>query len=175
MSITGNSAPAQALDSEPYQRQMTSYRKTRSAIIDATKSCLALHGLRATSMIEIADSAEVSRATLYNHFRDKESVMRGLLEFEVARLFDAPASLAHLSVEISTDPAIATLRRTDPAFLSQMASAADDPLWAPVRAGLTSLLGTPARAELALRWLIGQLFAPISPSQSQEQAASLLA
>ncbi|CAB4338176.1 unannotated protein [freshwater metagenome] len=154
---------------------MTSYRKTRSAIIDATKNCLAIHGLRATSMIEIADSAEVSRATLYNHFRDKESVMRGLLEFEVARLFQAPVSLANLSIEISTDPAVATLRRSDPALLAQMASSGDDPLWAQVRAGLTSLVGTTNRTELALRWLIGQLFAPLSPSQSQEQAASLLA
>ena len=56
------------------------YRRTREAILEGTKSLIEIRGLRATTMIDIADNSEVSRATLYNHFRDKESVLRALLE-----------------------------------------------------------------------------------------------
>ena len=158
---------------EPYRRQMTSYRRTRSAILEATKNLIALHGLQVTSMIEIADTAEVSRATLYNHFRSKESVMQALLEFEIDRILEcadsesSPAhALARISIEISTDPALATMRLNDPALLTQLLSAGTDPLWQQVHASLVQMLQSTVQVELALRWLIGQVFAPLTPEQS---------
>ena len=40
-------------------------------------------------MIEIADASEVSRATLYNHYRDKNAVLMALITAEVERLVEA--------------------------------------------------------------------------------------
>jgi TetR/AcrR family transcriptional regulator, transcriptional repressor of aconitase len=167
---------------EPYRRQMTSYRRTRSAILEATKILIARHGLQVTSMIEIADTAEVSRATLYNHFRSKESVMRGLLEFEVSRILELAASesspaqaLARISIEISSDPALATMRAYDPAVLTQLLSAGADPLWQQIHQALLQLFSSSQRVELILRWLIGQVFAPLNPEQSAHQAAVIVA
>lgn len=179
MSFTDNSfAPID----ESYHRQMTSYRRTRSAILEGAKALIATRGLQQASMIEIADAAEVSRATLYNHFRNKESVIRGLLEYEVARILElagnetSPArGLARISIEISTDPALATLRATDPALLTQLLSTGPDPLWELIHTGLARLHLSPQQVELALRWLIGQVFAPLTPDQSTQQALAIAA
>ena len=160
---------------------MTSYRRTRSAILEATKNLIAMHGLQVTSMIEIADTAEVSRATLYNHFRSKESVIRGLLEYEVGRILQlandeiSPTqALARISIEISADPALATMRAYDPALLTQLLSAGADPLWVQIHSGLVQALLSPQKVELALRWLIGQFFAPLTPEQSAAQARAII-
>lgn len=161
---------------------MTSYRRTRSAILEATKILIARHGLQVTSMIEIADTAEVSRATLYNHFRSKESVMRGLLEFEVSRILELAAdetspapALARMSIEISSNPALATMRTYDPAILTQLLSAGADPLWQQIHEGLVRLLPSSQTVELTLRWLIGQVFAPLTPEQSAQQSGVITA
>lgn len=136
-------------------------------------------GLQKTSMIEIADEAEVSRATLYNHFRDKESVMRALLENEVERIISAalaegsPAeALARISIEISSDLALATLRKTDPASLTNILTSHDDPLWVQVVSSLREI--TLGKQEFALRWLIGQFFAPINVEESRLQVRDLI-
>ncbi len=135
-------------------------------------------GVHKTSMIEIADEAEVSRATLYNHFRDKESVMRALLESEVARILSLAkqeekpeGALAIISMEISDDAALATLRRSDPAVLTIILTSHDDPLWDQVATALREM--THGLQELALRWLIGQFFDPLSNLESRSQAARL--
>jgi AcrR family transcriptional regulator len=161
---------------------MTSFRRTRSAILEATKNLIALHGLQITSMVEIADAAEVSRATLYNHFRSKESVMRALLDFEIERILqlaqdeDSPTqALARISMEISSDPALATMRVYDPALLTQLLTAGVDPLWQKSQQGLVQLLHSPQTVELILRWLIGQIFAPLTPEQSTHQAGVITA
>jgi AcrR family transcriptional regulator len=164
----------------PYQRQKTSYRRTRSAILEGAKSLVAKQGVAKTSMIEIADEAEVSRATLYNHFRDKESVLRGLLEYEVFRILElatneiSPAqALARISIEISSDSALATFRTSDSAVLTRLLSSRPDPLWDEIQVGLARLLLSPQQVELALRWLIGQVFAPLTPEQSAQQAFAI--
>jgi len=47
--------------------------------MEAAKSLLADKGISGTNMIEIADRAQVSRASLYNHFRDKHEVFVALV------------------------------------------------------------------------------------------------
>ncbi|NDE71412.1 MAG: TetR/AcrR family transcriptional regulator, partial [Actinobacteria bacterium] len=69
-----------------YQHQSTIHRRTRYAILNAAKSLLASSGVSGTNMIEIADRAQVSRASLYNHFRDKNEVFLGLVETEIERI-----------------------------------------------------------------------------------------
>ncbi|MDP1720868.1 MAG: TetR/AcrR family transcriptional regulator [Candidatus Nanopelagicaceae bacterium] len=165
------------LTDEPYQRQMTSYRRTRSAILEGAKSLVASRGLQRANMVDIASIAEVSRATLYNHFRDKPSVMRAVLESEVARLLqiiDADVSqenaLAQMSAEISSDPAFATMRKTDAGVIATLLTNVQDPLWVQIRVGLHQLLGNDIRAEVAQRWLVAQVLQPLSSTQSVEQA-----
>jgi AcrR family transcriptional regulator len=165
---------------EPYKRQMTSYRRTRSAILEGTKSLIVKVGLQRTNMIDIADAAEVSRATLYNHFRDKASVLRALLENEIERVFlviDADISpteaLSEISRHVSSDPALARMRSTDPAVLTQMLSHAQDPLWLQIKEGLNPLFNNESRSDIARLWLVGQVLQPLTSEQSREQARQI--
>lgn len=159
---------------------MTSYRRTRSAILEGTKSLIATVGLQRTNMIDIADTSQVSRATLYNHFRDKSSVLRALLESEVARIFqliDSDISpmdaLLGMSREISSDPALEMMRRTDPAILTQVLTRFEDPLWQQINEGLMRLLRDQSRSEIARLWLVGQVMQPLNADQSREQARAI--
>jgi TetR/AcrR family transcriptional regulator, transcriptional repressor of aconitase len=159
---------------------MTSYRRTRSAILEGTKSLIASVGLHHTNMIDIADTSQVSRATLYNHFRDKGSVVRALLESEVDRIFQlvdsdiSPAdALLSMSRAISSDPALAMMRKTDPAKLTRILIENDDALWQQINEGLTRLLGDRNRSEIARLWLIGQVMQPVAVDQGRAQSRAI--
>jgi AcrR family transcriptional regulator len=156
---------------------MTSYRRTRSAILEGTKSLIATVGLQRTNMIDIADTSQVSRATLYNHFRDKGSVVRALIESEIDRIFQmidgdiSPTdALLRMARAISTDPALAMMRITDPAALTQILCQREDPLWHKINAGLLAFLGDEDRSEIARLWLMGQVMQPIGTQQGREQS-----
>lgn len=171
----------QILDSdEPYKRQMTSYRRTRSAILEGAKSLIGSVGLQRMNMIEIADTSEVSRATLYNHFRDKGSVLRALLESEVERIFQlvdsdiSPAeALAEISGAISSDPALKMMRVTDSGLITQMLAQIEDPLWIQIDHWLRQLLGDGNRPGIARLWLVGQILQPLTREQSREQSRAI--
>ena len=131
-------------------------------------------------MIDIADTSQVSRATLYNHFRDKSSVLRALLESEVDRIFqlidsDIPPmdALLEMSREISSDAALEMMRRTDPAILAQMLTRVEDPLWQQINEGFIRLLRDQNRSEIARLWLVGQVMQPLGVDQSREQARAI--
>lgn len=165
---------------EPYKRQMTSYRRTRSAILEGTKSLIGTVGLQRTNMIDIADTSEVSRATLYNHFRDKASVLRALLESEVDRIFQvidsdiSPAdALLWIAREISTDSTLEMMRNTDPGVLAQMLVRVEDPLWQQINERLVRMLRDRSKSEIARLWLIGQVMQPIGVDECREQARAI--
>lgn len=166
---------------EPYRRQMTSYRRTRSAILEGTKKLIATVGLQRTNMIDIADTSEVSRATLYNHFRDKGSVLRAVLESEIERVFlvvDSDISpreaLKAISMEISMDQALDMMRKTDAGSLAQLLVRQDDPLWQHIDASLKKLLGDENVATIARLWLVGQVLQPLNVRQIQEQSNAIV-
>jgi AcrR family transcriptional regulator len=159
-----------------YAPQVATHRRTQNAILEATKHLIATTGIKKMSMIEIADASEVSRATLYNHFRDKESVIRSLCEAELARLVeiaqtapDATTALENLSLHVSSDSALSALRRQDPDQLTLALSQQDDQLWKAFSIALNNLLGE-INGPLSLRWLLGQALHPITPVQSRTQA-----
>lgn len=159
-----------------YAPQVATHRRTQTAILSAVKELIATTGIKKMSMIEIADISEVSRATLYNHFRDKDSVIRALCEFELARLVevaqsapDPSSALEQLSLLVSSDRALAALRRQDPDLLTLALAQQDDTLWRAFSIALTHLLGGD-KSALALRWLLGQALHPISSEQSRKQA-----
>ena len=159
---------------------MTSYRRTQGAILEGSKSLIATVGLQRTNMIDIADTSQVSRATLYNHFRDKASVVRALLESEVDRIFAlidsdiSPAdALLGISREISTDPALTMMRKTDQGILAQILVRVEDPIWQQINAGLVRLLGDENRSAIARLWLIGQVMQPLGVEQGRAQARAI--
>jgi AcrR family transcriptional regulator len=162
-----------------YAPQVATHRRTQNAILEATKQLIATTGLKKMSMIEIADVSEVSRATLYNHYRDKDSVIRSLCESEMQRLVeiaqaapDVTYALEQVSIEISADKALAAMRRQDPDFLTLALSAQSDTLWKAFAIAMGHLLGQ-EKGELATRWLIGQALHPITTTQSRTQAEAI--
>jgi TetR/AcrR family transcriptional regulator, transcriptional repressor of aconitase len=164
-----------------YAPQVATHRRTQNAILEATKQLISTTGLKKMSMIEIADVSEVSRATLYNHYRDKESVIRSLCESEMQRLVhiaqvapDATSALEQMSIEVSGDKALAAMRTQDPDLLTIALAAQEDVLWKAFAIAIAHLLGN-EKGELATRWLIGQALHPINPAQSRAQAEAIIA
>ena len=164
-----------------YAPQANTHRRTQSAILSGTKNLVATVGLAKMSMIEIADTSEVSRATLYNHYRDKDSVIAALCESECARLIaiaqsapNATDALELLSIQISTDSALANMRIHDPAPLALGLARTDTPLWANIADALAVITGSQVLADCALRWLIGQVLQPLTPHDSRLQAELLI-
>jgi AcrR family transcriptional regulator len=130
-------------------------------------------------MIDIADLSQVSRATLYNHFRDKDAVLYSLLSREIITLFKgAPSNptelLEYFSCAISADSALAGMRAHDRAILTTMLLRSDDKIWHAIDAFFINALGSDVKAGIAISWLLGQILQPLSPDQSKAQAAQLL-
>ena len=163
-----------------YAPQAATHRRTQSAILEGAKELIATVGLAKMSMIEIADTSEVSRATLYNHYRDKESVIAALCDFEMRRLLSIAqnagqpqAVLEALSIAVSTDRALAHMRTQDPAPLALALSATSHPLWLQFREALGAILHSQALADAAIVWLIGQALQPLNATQSRLQSQLL--
>jgi AcrR family transcriptional regulator len=132
-------------------------------------------------MIEIADASEVSRATLYNHYRDKNAVLSALITAEVERLVElasragTPAdALETLSIEISHDAALASMRTHDQDALIAIMTHAENPLYLVLATCIYEATKSEAGTGLAMRWLLGQVMQPISAKQSREQAELLV-
>ena len=66
----------------------THRREVRDAVLTATESLVAEHGLRRVAMSRIAEESGVARATLYKYFPDVESILLAWHEREVGRHLD---------------------------------------------------------------------------------------
>lgn len=164
-----------------YQLQSGVHRRTESAILEGTKDLISRSGVAGLSMIEIADHSEVSRATLYNHYRDKDAVLAALIEAELARIVEiattagTPAdALEALSIAISSDSALDAMRRFDGALLTQMLANTHSSHYITIAQVIYGATKSEAGTGIAMRWLIGQVLQPISPEQSRAQAALLV-
>ena len=164
-----------------YAPQVANHRRTQVAILEGANSLIATVGLKKMSMIEIADISQVSRATLYNHYRDKDSVLRALCESETERFVNlarnstsAIDALEKLSVEISQDNALENMRKTDPESLTLFLSSQEDRLWKAASSAISLVVVDPVVSELTVRWLIGQALHPLTPSQSRQQAEVII-
>jgi len=132
-------------------------------------------------MIDIADASEVSRATLYNHYRDKNAVLTALIAAEVERLVSLASSagtpadvLETLSREISTDSALTSMRKHDPEILIAILTHAENSLYLQLAKCIYDATNSEAGTGVAMRWLLGQVMQPISGKQSREQAEFLV-
>jgi len=170
------------LSTQPkYLLQGGIHRRTESAILEGTKKLISQFGICHISMIEIADASEVSRATLYNHYRDKNAVLLALLAAEVERLVElaeragTPAdALESLSREVSTDSALAAMRTHDGQILIAVMSHSENPLYLTLAQCIYGAIKSEAGTGVAMRWLLGQVMQPISAKQSREQAELLV-
>ena len=165
-----------------YAPQAATHRRTQSAILEGAKNLIATVGLAKMSMIEIADTSQVSRATLYNHYRDKESVLVALCDSELRRLVAVAQSASNptdalevLSIQVSSDSALAHMRTSDLAPLAQALAATTNPPWIQFNDALAMILGSQILADCAIRWLIGQALQPLTVEDSRLQAEFLVA
>ncbi len=162
-----------------YALQGATASRSEAALLTATKEIISTQGIKNLAMIDIADLSQVSRATLYNHFRDKDAVLYSLLSREIITLFKgAPSNPAELleyfSCAISADSALAGMRAHDRGILTTMLLRSDDKIWHAIDAFFINALGSDVKAGIAISWLLGQILQPLSPDQSKAQAAQLL-
>lgn len=153
--------------------------RSEAALLNATKEIIATQGIKNLAMIDIADLSQVSRATLYNHFRDKDAVLYSLLSREIIHLFESapknPAELLeYFSCAISADQGLAGMRSHDPAILTKILMRSEDKIWHAIDAFFLAALGSDVKAGIAISWLIGQVLQPLTPEQSRSQSAQLL-
>ena len=132
-------------------------------------------------MIDISVESQVSRATLYNHYRDKGAVVNALLASELERLKEimksvgTPAAvLERLSLEISGDGALRMMRLSDPTALAFALTDSANPLWLEFHAAILEVTKLDVCTSLAVAWLKSQVLAPITAKQSADEAALLV-
>ena len=163
-----------------YSLQASAHRRTEAAILEGTKALISRKGISGLSMIEIADTSEVSRATLYNHFRDKDAVLAALVASEVQRLADLASTagtpsdaLESLSISISSDPALSAMRIYDADVLVAAMTNTSSEHFITIAQIIYGATKSQPGTGIAMRWLLGQVLQPLTPEQSREQAAML--
>lgn len=164
------------MSEEVYARQHATYRSTHESIILAAKKLIAEQGFRGMNMIELASEAQVSRATLYNHFRDKEAIGQALAQYEVEAALTylgTPTDfLINFANAISQSEVLNALRLHDRELLPTIFMPNSDPIWRQIGEVLKHRLGS--AAPIAFVWLIGQALAPLSAESIKAQAEELL-
>lgn len=156
-------------DASPVARARAMDR-ARSEILAAAADLVAEAGLRGVTMAALARRARVAKATVYNHFRDRDDVVRALL------MAERDALLAHCATHpdgerldaaarwIGAHRALGGLRAHDPAVVIGLATAAlSDPA---VTRQVAAWTGGVRDAEDATRWLVS--FAVAAPSRSRQ-------
>ena len=164
------------MSEELYARQHGTYRTVHESIIVAAKKLIAVEGFRAMNVIDLASEAEVSRATLYNHFRDKEAIGIALAQYEVegalAFLGTPSDFLINFATTISQSEVLKAIREHDRDLLPILFMPNNNPIWQQIGDVLKHRLGD--AAPIAFIWLIGQALAPLSPESIRTQVETLL-
>lgn len=74
------------------------------SILDAAEQCFSKYGTAKTNIADIADTANVSRATVYRYFKNRDAVLEGVMLRDAARLFED--MLVHIKGFDSTEERI---------------------------------------------------------------------
>ncbi len=78
------------------ERREREREEVRSKILDAARDLLMQEGYERVTMRRIAEAIEYSPTTIYNHFEDKEDLVRSLCDRDFGRLLGALADEAQL-------------------------------------------------------------------------------
>lgn len=70
------------------KRIHTKTNDTRNRIIDVARKLFALHGADNTTMNDIADASNRGRRTLYLYFKNKEEILRAIIDTELMILYN---------------------------------------------------------------------------------------
>ena len=159
----------------------SSSNKTRTALIDGARTLLSEVGVREANMITIADRSRVARATLYNHFRDKEEIVHALVDSEIARMSELAKSASHrtealylLSRDIFENSALRKVAELEPHLIARRVTISESEKWSQVRSTLQSVLYCSRESgELVLRWLLSQFFSPIPEGARRAAVAKI--
>lgn len=158
---------------------MAGQNRTREAILQGAKLEIAEVGSYESNMVDISTKAQVSRATVYNHFADKEEMILALVESEIERLAQLAQSaptpqeaLFALSRDISNDRALAKMRISDPTDIAKFVTQSDSPLWQLAHESAIKVFG-PTNGNLVIHWLISQIGSPLSEGESKVQSEKL--
>ena len=161
-------------------------QRAREAAIAGAIAVLADSGVKAMTMAAVADAGGLARATLYNHVRDKQSLLQLVIAHEVRSLavgFSAaatmPAALTGTARAIAEHRALVGIRSTDPAVLGAISVPTSGEGWDAVRELLGRALvargskGSVAHVELVLRWLASFVTEPSDEGSRSSQASAL--
>lgn len=156
--------------------------RSRSAILDGARQAVAVDGVKIT-MGQVATTAGVAKATLYNHFRTREDVLGALLIDELQGLVAAlsglalPEALTRAAVAVSEDPLLEALGGQDMTTLAALARVdVRTPGWALVADALDRMLRQAGRGgtPTVLRWLSSFVIAPAESRDIAVDVAVLL-
>jgi AcrR family transcriptional regulator len=157
--------------------------RTRAGLLDGALRAVARQGTRRTTMNDIAASAGVAKATLYNHFRTKSDVWHALVEAELAGLaadcaeLPLAEALSLAANRIGAHPAVRRIAGTEPAVLAALLTAGPAaPGWRQAREAVDRQLAAAGRSgtDLVLRWLVSHLAEPAEPDAVALAAECLL-
>ena len=97
---------------EQLSRRELNKRHCRQRILRVSRQLFSTKGYEETTMGDVADRAEVSKATLYNYFPGKDSLLLGIAEAELEQIRQL------IRGELSREPsALERLRRVLEAFV----------------------------------------------------------
>ncbi len=157
--------------------------RSRTAILDGARQAVAADGVKIT-MAQVATTAGVAKATLYNHFRTREDVLTALLMDELQGLAGSLAgleldeALTKAATAVSEHPLLEALGGQDMTTLAALARVdVRTPGWALVAEAVERMLveagrgGTPT----VLRWLSSFVIAPAEDRDIAGDVAVLLA
>lgn len=142
--------------------------RTRTALLQGAAGAVAASGTKIT-MAQVAASAGVAKATLYNHFRTREAVLAALVTDRVDALIEEHGSkplaraLIDTATAISNHPLRRALAGSEPGVLAALGRI--DPGaegWQRARTAIAETLARESRegAPLVLRWLASFIVSP---------------
>jgi AcrR family transcriptional regulator len=169
--------------SESTRTRLAAVARSRACILDGARRAVEIGGSRIT-MTQIAASAGVAKATLYNHFRTRDDVLAALLLEEIDAVIVrvghrelAPALIA-AATELSTNPLLEALGGEDLVVLAELARIdVRAPGWLRVARATDALLEQAGRqgTPTVLRWLSSFLIAPADDRDIAADVAVLVA
>ena len=190
------SAAAAAVDpSAPPRRERgvrtragNAMERTRAAVLDGAVRAVEKHGVRKTTMGDIAILAGIAKGTLYNHFRTKEAVLAAAIEASVSSLTeecraaareDLAEALAIAAERLSSNPALRRVAADEPSALAELCIIRSAGPWQTARAGVRDILRDGGAAsddpavDVTLRWLVS--FVATASHDVERQAQLLVA
>jgi AcrR family transcriptional regulator len=162
--------------------------RARAGILEGARRALAESGPRGLTMSGVADRGGVAKATVYNHFRDRNELLAALVADTVDQLArlalaapDLTTALADAAGAAAALPELRGAVEHDPAVVAGLTRVGDGAGWVAGRSAVETLLArhdvdpSAARVELVLRWVTSVAVTGPAPESVAAEAALLVA